>query len=180
MKLRTSFIVLAMLTFIIAAACTRKPTTNSAAPANANRPVSGKTPGPLPDRGYKAVITLSDAPAKLRTGQKETITVKVKNASDVFWWSRGGETNDRADNKFYIAIGDRWLDKDAKLLTEMDGRLGISKDLKPGEEVELPLAITAPKDPGDYILEVDVVQEQVAWFSDKGSPTARTKVTVIR
>jgi hypothetical protein len=62
----------------------------------------------------------------------------------------------------------------------MDGRLGISKDLKPGEEVELPLLITAPKEPGDYILEVDLVQEQVGWFSDKGSPTARTKVTVVR
>jgi hypothetical protein len=181
MKLRTTFIFLAL----VAAAslgCTRKPATNTniASPVNANRPVASKTPGPLPDRAFKAQITLPDPPAKLRTGQKETIAVRAKNASDVFWWSRGGEVNDRADNKFYIAIGDRWLDKDGKLLTEMDGRLGISKDLKPGEEVELPLAITAPKEPGDYILEVDLVQEQVAWFSDKGSQTARTKVMVVR
>ena len=42
------------------------------------------------------------------------------------------------------------------------------------------LAITAPKEPGNYILEVDLVQEQVAWFRDKGSPTAQTKVTVVQ
>jgi hypothetical protein len=62
----------------------------------------------------------------------------------------------------------------------MDGRYGISKDLRPGEETEVPLAITAPASPGDYILEVDLVQEQVAWFSDKGSHTARVKVTVVK
>ncbi len=179
MKLRATFIAFVMIG-IVATACKQKPTTNTAAPVNASRPVGNKTPGPLPDRAFKAQIALPDPPTKLRAGQKETIAVKVKNASDVSWWARGGEINDRADNKFYIAIGDRWLDKDGKLLTEMDGRLGISKDLKPGEEVELPLLITAPKEPGNYILEVDLVQEQVAWFSDKGSPTARTKVTVVQ
>ena len=180
MKLRTTFIALVMITGIVATACKPKPASDTAASANASRPGGSKTPGPLPDRAFKAQIALPDPPTKLRAGQKEIITVKAKNASDVLWWARGGEVNDHPDNKFYIALGDRWLDKDGKLLTEMDGRLGISRDLKPGAEVELPLEITAPKEPGDYILEVDLVQEQVAWFSDKGSPTARTKITVVR
>src|SRR5919198_1014601 len=94
-----------------------------------------------------------------------------KNASEVFWWARGGEQNDRSDNKFYLAAGDRWLKPDGTLVTD-DGRYGIGKDLKPGEETEVPLLVTAPKEPGDYLLEVDLVQEQVGWFSDKGSPTA--------
>ena len=69
---------------------------------------------------------------------------------------------------------------DGSLLTNMDGRYGITKDLKPGEEDEVPLLVTAPTTPGDYTLEVDVVQEAVAWFSDKGSPTAKTKISVVR
>jgi hypothetical protein len=143
-------------------------------------PVASKTPGPLPDAAFKAQLTLPEAPAKLRAGQKETIQVHVRNASDVFWWSRGGELNERNDNWFYIAAGNRWLKADGSLVTDMDGRYGISKDLKPGEETDVPLTVTAPKEPGDYLLEVDLVQEQVAWFSDKGSPTARAKVTVVR
>ncbi|MGH9906698.1 MAG: class I SAM-dependent methyltransferase, partial [Pyrinomonadaceae bacterium] len=136
--------------------------------------------GPLPTRGFRAQITLPDPPTKLRVGQKETVNVRIKNTSDVFWWARGGETNDRNDNKFYIAVGDRWLDASGKLLTEMDGRMGISKDMRPGEELEIPLPISAPGEPGEYLLEVDLVQEQVSWFGDKGSPTARTKITVVR
>ncbi len=166
----------------IASLSCSKQTTNEAAPASTSptQPVAGRTPGPLPSRGFRAQITMVDPPAKLRIGQKETVNVRIKNASDVFWWARGGEINERSDNKFYIAIGNRWLDPTGKLLSEMDGRLGISKDMRPGEELELPLLITAPAEPADYLLEVDVVQEQVAWFGDKGSPTARTKISVVR
>lgn len=161
---------------LLAAGCSKSPN----AANTAATPAPAKTPGPLPDSAFKAQITLPDAPAKLRAGQKETIQVHIKNASDVFWWSRGGELNERTDNWFYIAAGNRWLKADGSLVTDMDGRYGISKDLKPGEETEIPLAVTAPKEPGEYLLEVDLVQEQVSWFSDKGSPTARAKVTVVR
>ena len=106
--------------------------------------------------------------------------MKVKNASDVMWYARGAAVNTSTDTKFVLAAGNRWLQADESLATDMDGRYGLDRDLKPGEETEVPLAITAPKEPGDYILEVDVVQEQVAWFLDKGSQTARTKITVVK
>jgi hypothetical protein len=153
---------------------------NAAANANTNQPAQSKEARALPDNGFKAQITLPDPPAKLRAGQQERVQVRVKNASDVFWWARGGETNDQPGNKFYLAAGNRWLKSDGVLVTDMDGRHGLLKDLKPGEETEVPLLVSAPKEPGDYILEVDLVQEQVAWFSDKGSQTARAKVTVVR
>lgn len=165
---------------LAAAGCGGRGAGGGGGTASAPTPVPGRTPGPLADAGFKAQLTLPDAPAKLRAGQKETVQVRVKNASDVFWWSRGGELNERADNFFYIAAGNRWLKADGSLVTDMDGRYGISKDLKPGEETEVPLTVTAPKEPGEYLLEVDLVQEQVAWFSEKGSPTARAKVTVVR
>lgn len=175
MKLRKIFVV-ACACALTAAACSGGPSDGS----SSSQPAAIKTPGPLPDTGFKAQITLPDAPAELTAGEKATVRVHLKNASDVFWWSRGGEVNERSDNHFYIAAGNRWLKPDGSLVTDMDGRYGISKDLKPGEETEVPLTVTAPKEPGDYLLEVDLVQEQVAWFSDKGSPTARTKVTVVR
>jgi hypothetical protein len=178
MKMRTMLMVAAITLSL--AACGRKQPAANGNSEGASRPAASMTPGPLPEGGFKAQITLPDPPAKLHAGEKATIQVRVKNASDVMWWARGGATNTRDDNKFYIAAGDRWLKPDGSLVTDMDGRYGISKDLKPGEETEVPLLVTAPKEPGDYLLEVDLVQEQVAWFSEKGSPTARTKVTVVR
>ena len=184
MKMRRTLAVCALALLMAGAAGCRKKqaatNNNSASNANANQQAQPKEAHALPDNGFKAEITLPGAPAKLRAGQQERVQVKIKNASEVFWWARGGEENDRSDNKFYLAAGDRWLKPDGTLVTNMDGRYGIGKDLKPGEEAEVPLLVTAPKEPGEYILEVDLVQEQVAWFSDKGSQTARAKVTVVR
>ena len=155
---------------------TAAPHTTNSSPV----PVSSKAAAPLPDAGFRAEITLAEPPAKLRVGQLQVINIKVKNTSSVVWWQRGGETNDRNDNKFYIAAGSRWLDKDGKPTSEPEGHNGIPKDLKPGEEVEMSLQITAPKSPGEWTLVLDMVQEGVAWFGEKGSPTTKANVTVVK
>jgi hypothetical protein len=181
MKLRMNLLAMSVACGLVVSACKPKTTTNTAAPAQTVKPQSdSKAAGPLPEKGFKAQIIMSDMPLRLRMGQLETITVKVKNTSDVVWWQRGGETNDRSDNKFYIALGNHWLDKDGKRTLDLEGHNGIPKDLKPGEETEMTLLITAPKEPGEYTMELDMVQEGVSWFADKGSPTTKAKVMVVR
>jgi hypothetical protein len=178
MKINNYLLALAIPATFLVCGCGKQTTTPSSPAAATDRSL---TPSALPDNGFKAAITLNDPPAKLRAGEKATIQVKVKNASDVLWYARGAKANNSSDARFILAAGDRWLNAaDEKLVTDMDGRYGLNKDLRPGEETEIPLTITAPKEPGDYLLEVDLVQEQVAWFHDKGSPTARTKVTVVK
>ena len=144
---------------------------------NAGETVDPNTPrpnSPLPERAYKADITLAAPLTALKAGQKQTINVRVKNASDILWLVYGtGE-----GVKYRVAVGDAWLDKDGKLITSMDGRYGLPADLRPGREVEVPLVITAPANPGKYILQLDMVQEGVTWFQDKGSPVLKVNVDV--
>ena len=172
----------AVLICLALVGCKTQPATE-APPANAPQaktPAQQKGAGPLPDSGFKAEITALDPPDRLRPGQPSVINIKVKNISDVIWWQRGGETTDRTDNKFYIAAANRWLDKDGKVSSEIEGHNGIPKDLKPGEETEMTLQITAPKQPGEWFMELDMVQEGVAWFHEKGSQTTRVKVQVVK
>ena len=167
---------------LFAGCAPKQPATNSTA-NNAQQtktPAQQKQAGPLPDSGFKAQITAPDPPERLRTGQVAIINIKVKNTSDVIWYQRGGMTSDRSDNKFYIAAGNRWLDKDGKLTSETEGHNGIPKDLKPGEETEMALQITAPKQPGDWTMQLDMVQEGVNWFSERGSPVTNVKVQVVK
>lgn len=179
MKIRDLLFALVVCGSLAAWGCSKSQpgTSNTATPAAAR----GYVPSALPDNGFKAIISVADAPARLRTGQKEAIQVNIKNASDVVWYVRGAAVNNASSNKFYLAVANRWLKAEGeKLVTDMDGRYGLPRDLKPGEETKVPLLITAPKEPGDYILELDLVQEQVAWFHDKGSGTARIKIQVER
>src|SRR4051794_23317051 len=87
----------------------KAPTATQTQPPRAQEPAE---PAALPSNAFKATITLIDPPTKLRAGQKETIRVKIKNSSDVQWWSRGARVNTRSDNKFYIAAGNRWVKAD--------------------------------------------------------------------
>lgn len=172
MLTRRVFAALAAACALWAAGCGGRPADESAntAPGAAPAPTVS---GMLPDSGFRAQITLADPPARLRAGQKATVNVKVKNASDVSWPRPSGE-----GTKYVVAVGNNWLGADGELVTNMDGRYGVQQDLAPGEEVELPLVITAPPKPGEYTLELDMLQEQVAWFKEKGSETYKVKIKV--
>ncbi len=50
------------------------------------------------------------------------------------------------------------------MVVQDDARASLLFDLSPGQEMELPITVTAPREPGRYILELDMVQELVAWF----------------
>ncbi len=126
----------------------------------------------LPDDAFAARITLPQAPATLRAGQTETLRVLLKNESEVAWPGQQPEW------KYQLTIADRWLDARGNMVNNLDGRGILTRDLAPGEETELSLAVNAPAVPGEYTLEIDAVQEGVAWFSDKGSKTCQLKLKV--
>ena len=46
--------------------------------------------------------------------------------------------------------------------------------------ITLPLTIRAPAVPGEYVLEIDMVEEGVTWFKDKGALCAFVSVVVTR
>ncbi|MCP2255501.1 hypothetical protein LY13_004277 [Prauserella aidingensis] len=50
--------------------------------------------------------------------------------------------------------------------------------VRPGERVGLTMSVRAPDAPGRYELELDMMQELVAWWSQFGSPTVRRPVVV--
>lgn len=131
--------------------------------------------GPMPDSAFRALITVPDPPAKLQPIQKVTINVKVKNVGDAPWPSHGRAS----DGFFQVNLGNNWYDSNnSRIEKNPYVRSGLPSNVRPGEEVEVPLTITAPTTPGDYTLQIDLVQEMVAWFAEKGSVAPKFKVKV--
>ena len=54
----------------------------------------------------------------------------------------------------------------------------IEVDVPAGAEHDLILDVHAPAAAGDLVLELDLVQEGVAWFADRGSRTLRLQVRI--
>jgi hypothetical protein len=129
---------------------------------------------PLDEGGFRAQLTAQNAPAEMAPGQQETLLITIKNVGNAPWPAMG-----REDAKFAITLRNRWLEPDGeKVVNDLDGGSSLPHDIRPNEEFTVPLKVRAPQQPGEYLLEFDMVQEQVNFFRERGSTPARVRVVV--
>ena len=126
----------------------------------------------LPSSGFKALLTIVEPLPAFYSGRTATVRVRVKNISDAVWPSSS------KTGIYQINLGNHWLDKNHHIILLDDGRIPLPHDVKPNEEIELALEIRVPLQDGLYILELDMVQEHIAWFHDRGSKTTGVQVQV--
>ncbi|HVF42864.1 MAG TPA: hypothetical protein VM936_07640 [Pyrinomonadaceae bacterium] len=129
----------------------------------------------FPESDYRAGLEWAAAPpASMRAGERATLTLRVRNDGRSVWPARGDTRG-----MFQVNAGDRWLDAEAaRVVNDLDGRRALESDLAPGAFVGLKLDVTAPKEPGEYTLEVDMIHEGVTFFREKGSTPLRARVRV--
>ena len=124
------------------------------------------TRGQLGPQVCQAEITVLEAPASLRPGTAGLVRARVTNRGTGLW---------PVDEE--IRLGNHWRDGDT-ITVHDDGRADLPFALRPGETVEITLSIRAPESPGEYVLELDMMQELVAWWTQFASPTTHIPVTV--
>jgi hypothetical protein len=112
-------------------------------------------------------------PAIAKAKHKLTLRVGVTNRSNVLWLAR-----ERGAAPMQLYLGNHWLDTTGHEVIHDDGRATLIRNLRPGEEVVLDLIVNAPKLAGNYILELDMLQEGVSWFASHGSPTIRLPMKI--
>ncbi|HUO25900.1 MAG TPA: methyltransferase domain-containing protein [Candidatus Aquilonibacter sp.] len=130
--------------------------------------------GPLPWTAYKAEIQVELPPANVPAGQEMTLEVRVRNASPIPWPKEGG-----ADGSYFVQLGNHWLKENEEMAVADDGRATLPNDLAGGEKAVLQLSLNSPVKPGRYWLELDMVEEGVTWFANRGSKTYRTRVVAV-
>ncbi len=126
------------------------------------------------EQDYRAEIEAPGAPGTFRAGERVVLNLRVRNHGSIPWPARGDTRG-----MFQVNAGDRWLDAGGvRVVNDLDGRTALAADLPPGGETELQLPVTAPKEPGDYVLEIDMIHEGVTFFREKGSKVLRMNVRV--
>lgn len=128
---------------------------------------------PLSKDGFRAIIIPRDPPSVLRRQQQASVNVSVRNDSGQSWAPR-----ERGGGPYQVSLGNHWLDENGKTVANDDGRAALLKKLDPGDSVTMNLVVNAPRNPGNYILELDMLQEGVSWFGLEGSATVRLPVRV--
>jgi hypothetical protein len=142
------------------------------APTGPGSPASTAVPTPLPEGSYKAEITPINPPKTLKAGQPATLSVKVKNIGNGPWPAQG------LGPKYKVDLGNHWFDSKGTEVAGDDGRTALPHDIKPGEEAELILKVKPPKTPGQYVIVLDMVHEDITWFALRGSTPVKLNVAV--
>ena len=95
--------------------------------------------------------------------------VRLVNTSS-FTWSAAGLTP--------VHLGYHWIDASGAVVVWDGARSALPADVPVGGQTTVNATIATPTQPGTYVLQLDLVQEGVSWFSAKGQPTANLAVGI--
>ncbi len=121
---------------------------------------------PLPDTAFRARILLAGAISNLRAGQQEKVSLMLENLSPATWPAFGA-----SDGRYAVVVRNVWrYAETGKMASDVEGAAKLPWDLAPGNKAEVQLTIKAPQAPGNYLLEIDLVQNQTSWFMKPRDP----------
>lgn len=127
--------------------------------ARASTVPDSRNPGTL-----RAQLRLLDAPPdRLGPGEILSLPVSIENCGDTLWLTNPSP---------YAGIvmpAVRVFDQDGSLVTEFHGEPLLPHAVAPGETVRVKIEYKAPQRSGTYRLKIDLVDQQVAWFEQRGS-----------
>lgn len=130
---------------------------------------------PLPESAYQGQVRLlsDDAPV---ASPSSTISflVELSNNGDCRWFS----PMDHSIRPFGIYLGHFWHFVDSTQPPAEQPRQPLEAVIEPLSSVTHEVTVRVPDVPGDYHLEIDLVQESVCWFRHRGFIPARLQVSV--
>jgi len=133
-------------------------------PGAQSTPVSDR----LPAEAFRAHVAAAVTSLSAIAGEQVTVEVTVRNDSPHAWPALPDALGRRQ-----IKVANHWLDEHGGLLQRDEARCPLPSDVAPGASAGALLVVTAPDADGVYLLELDLVQEDVGWFGERGSPTLR-------
>jgi cell division septation protein DedD len=131
-------------------------------------------PRPLPLAGFKVEFGEQNIPTQMAADKTVSADIFVKNASARTWPSKPDQ-----EGRYVVNLAYHWLDRKGQVVVFEGLRTPLPQDLDPGESVKLNASIRAPLHPGHYTLEMTLVQEAVAWFSEKDGGQLTVPVSVV-
>jgi hypothetical protein len=87
----------------------------------------------------------------------------VRNASEHAWTATGSAR---------VNLSYHWLGADGRVLVFDGRRTALPDPVEPGASLRVEQSVDAPAEPGQYLLELDLVYEHVGWFGERSRAVA--------
>jgi len=117
-------------------------------------------------------------PQTMSIGSVNSVQVSVKNSGDWTWPDPKSANPSKPDGTYAVRLSYRWAHLDGKFLPQDSVRGDLPSSVPSGAIANFVIDVVAPKDPGSYKLQLDLVEELVNFFSAKGGEKLIVPVTV--
>lgn len=134
---------------------------------------------PMPETGFRVEWGRPGVPTPVEPGAQFAVGVAVTNRGDQVWLDpRSSDQTAYASGAVRLAY--RWWGTDpGKPFKDYGPERGdLLAPVNPGQTAVLAVPVTAPGTPGSYKLQLELVQENVAWFQGMGATQLMVPVTV--
>lgn len=111
-------------------------------------------------REHLADITVQRVPASVAAGAELALSVQLANRGSYTWQPHG-----EGFTRFRVML----LNEAGELIDREHSAVSLPQPVAPGESLDLDCTVPAPAAPGHYQLRLDMVHEQVCWFSEMRS-----------
>lgn len=105
----------------------------------------------------------SSPPRQIGPGARLEIPLTVRNAGDTLWL-----TGQRV-RAGVVMPGVRVIDERGEIVSELHGHPLLPRAVAPGQTIALEVQLNAPAQPGKYTVKIDLVDQHVCWFAERGS-----------
>jgi hypothetical protein len=118
---------------------------------------------------YRVKYVRADLPGVLEGDDLYRVPMTLRNIGSQAWHSRG---------QLPVRLSYRWWTDEGALLLVDPERTDLPHRVEPGNKVDLRAWVRTPSEPGQYVLEWDMLREGDAWFGDMGAAMLQQTVTV--
>ena len=135
--------------------------------------IPGATPRALIDIDASSWLEkIGGAPLQARAGQPLEIRTRVTNLSTRPFPAQA------TYGRRLVRLGAQLCAEDGTLINRDYERAWLPAHLPAGATMNIPITVTAPNQPGRYLLKFDMVSEGIDWFEQSGSPTTTRPLLV--
>jgi hypothetical protein len=119
-------------------------------------------------------LTLIDGPTNCRRGEVLRFHIRAENTGYAVWLRGSDAGTDKGSVHLVVHV----LGTDEEPLFWYHAGAFLQADVAPGEAADIEIVLTAPPNPGNYLLAFDMVSEHLAWFEDLGSEVLKLELLV--
>lgn len=136
----------------------------------------GGKPRDLGASGFAAHLSLDqgEGTRASQPGEQIELRIRATNAG-VSTWPAGDSSRPA---KGQVQLGAHLLRANEDEVAWDYGRAPLPHTVAPGGSAQILISLGAPAEGGDYIIELDMVAEELAWFEDAGGGTLRVALRV--